>query len=81
MTTPTPAAGERVNLPAFERDLAAVFTAHGLTGQVTAREIEQAGHVAGVTVSAFAYTPPPGVPAPRPETAPAPFAEDLEVAS
>lgn len=59
-----------VDLTAVERDIAAVLIAHGLTGhdtvQVAAYEIEQAGHTAGITVTAYAYTPPAGVPSPRP---------------
>lgn len=66
MTAPT----EPVNLAQVERDIAAVLVAHGLTThdtvQVAAYPIEQAGQTAGITVTAYAYTPPAGVPAPRP---------------
>lgn len=84
MTAPAPGP---VDLAAVERDIAAVLVAHGLAahdrGQVAAYPIEQAGHTTGVTITAYAYTPPAGVPAPRPASD-SPFmalAARLEVAS
>lgn len=76
-----------VDLAQIERDIAAVLVAHGLTThdtvQVAAYEIEQAGRTAGITVTAYAYTPPAGVPAPRPpEGSPlTALAEQLEAVS
>lgn len=82
MTAPT------IDLTAVERDIAAVLVAHGLTGHdtvnVAAYEIEQAGQTAGITVTAYAYTPPAGVPAPRPADDDSPLtalAEQLEAVS
>jgi hypothetical protein len=75
MTTPTP------NLLAFELDLAAVFTAHGFdphTVQISAAPMYHGDELAGVTVSAFSYVRPEGVPAPRPEAAGDPFAAAAE---
>jgi hypothetical protein len=66
MTAPT-----GVDLRALERDLAVVLMAHGLadhdTVQVAAYGIEQGGHTAGVTVSAYAYTRPAGLPTEAPQ--------------
>ncbi len=76
-----------VDLAQVERDIAAVLVAHGLTThdtvQVAAYEIEQAGQTAGVTVTAYAYTPPAGVPAPRPadDSPLTALAEQLEAVS
>lgn len=83
MTAP---AVERVDLAAVERDLVAVLTAHGITGdtiQLAVYPIEQAGETVGVSISGFAYTRPPGLPTTKPAT-PDPFtamAEDLEAVS
>ncbi|MEV4672787.1 hypothetical protein AB0K34_14115 [Actinomadura sp. NPDC049382] len=78
MTAPA----ETVDLAQVERDIAAVLVAHGLTThdtvQVAAYPIEQAGTTAGVTVTAYAYTPPAGVPAPRPADEPHPFTAIIE---
>ncbi|TYK45116.1 hypothetical protein [Actinomadura decatromicini] len=78
MTVPGPA----VDLRAVEQDIAAVLLAYGLGGhntvQVAASEIEQGGHIAGLTVSALAYTRPPGLPTEEPERDPfGPLADQL----
>lgn len=83
-----PVTAATVDLTAVERDIAAVLVAHGLTGHdtvnVAAYEIEQAGQTAGITVTAYAYTAPAGVPAPRPADDGSPLmalAEQLEAVS
>ena len=67
-----------VDLRALERDIVALFVKHGLgfhdTVQVAAYKIEQAGQTAGITVDAWAYTCPEGLPTERPEE-PSPLSE------
>lgn len=84
MTAP---AIEQVNLAAVEHAIAVVLVRHGLadhdTVQVSARTIEQGGHITGVTIDVFAGSRPAGLPATPPATADefTAMAEDLEAVS
>lgn len=76
-----------VDLDAVEAEISAVFTRHGLAGlnHVTAnvRFVNHGGALAGVTVTASAYTRPAGLPSAQPSDCDpfAELAEKLEVAS